>query len=259
MTKDVAQLVFVGVNEAHTGLYTCRTENPRNVPENRRKRNKYEMVSQPEESVTTRQCVFKIWSENLTVHVKWYEGPEVGYQTNTMALGENCANLTYSSMRAANTRICGCKVFIRRINLTDTGNSMQGTVPSCDPGTPQTNVTEKTRTGFKFFLCIIFGLAIGTLFYMPIIGLVLWECRRNRKGKLTSSQVAEGNQLSTAAPVTGTEDQTYANLKFEKKGTKSASSEVIYTEIKPSQQKQSSGDAGASHAGVDVSPEEEGK
>lgn len=47
-----------------------------------------------------------------------------------------------------------------------------------------------------------------------------------------------------AAPMTETEDFTYANLKFEKKGTKAASSsDVVYTEIKPLQQKQSSGDA----------------
>ncbi|KAM6064613.1 uncharacterized protein LJ206_013345 isoform 2-T2 [Theristicus caerulescens] len=94
---------------------------------------------------------------------------------------------------------------------------------------------------------------------MPVIGLLLWQCKRKRKGKLTSRQAAEGNQLSTAAPVTGTEDLTYANLKFEKKGTKPASSDVVYTEIKPSQQKQSGGDAGAANAGVDVSPEGESK
>lgn len=62
-----------------------------------------------------------------------------------------------------------------------------------------------------------------------------------------------------AAPVTGTEDLTYANLKFEKKGTGSASSNVIYTEIKPLQQKQSGGDGSAACTEVDVSPKEEGK
>lgn len=62
-----------------------------------------------------------------------------------------------------------------------------------------------------------------------------------------------------ASPVTGTKDLTYANLKFEKKGTNPTSSNVIYTEIKALQQKQGSGDAGAANAGVDVSPEGEGK
>lgn len=62
-----------------------------------------------------------------------------------------------------------------------------------------------------------------------------------------------------AAPVTGTEDLTYANLKFEKKGTKPTSSDIIYTEIKPLQQQQKSRDAGAADAGVDVSPEGGGK
>lgn len=60
-----------------------------------------------------------------------------------------------------------------------------------------------------------------------------------------------------AAPVTGTEDLTYANLMFEKKGKKPTSSDVVYTEIKPSQQKQSGGDAGAANAAVDASPEGE--
>ncbi|XP_019330526.1 PREDICTED: uncharacterized protein LOC109279826 [Aptenodytes forsteri] len=130
----------------------------------------------------------------------------------------------------------------------------------CGPGAPQTNVTEKeTWTGLSFLPCVIFGLAVGTLLYMPIICLLLWQCRRNRKGKLTSRQVAEGNQLSTASPVTGTEDLTYVNLEFEKKGTNPTSSDVVYTEIKALQQKQSSRDAGAANAGVDVSPEGEGK
>lgn len=62
-----------------------------------------------------------------------------------------------------------------------------------------------------------------------------------------------------AARVTGTEDLTYVNLKFEKKGSKPSASDVVYTEIKPSQQKQSSRDAGAASEGVDVSPEGEGK
>lgn len=59
--------------------------------------------------------------------------------------------------------------------------------------------------------------------------------------------------------MTGTEDLTYANLNFEKKGTGPASSNVIYTEIKPSQQKQSAGDDSAATTEVDVSLNEEGK
>lgn len=62
-----------------------------------------------------------------------------------------------------------------------------------------------------------------------------------------------------AAPVTGTEDLTYANLNFEKKGTGSASSNVIYTEIKPSQQQHSGEDDHTASTEVDVSPNEEGK
>lgn len=62
-----------------------------------------------------------------------------------------------------------------------------------------------------------------------------------------------------AALVTGTEDLTYANLKFEKKRTKPTSSEVLYTDIKSLPQKQSGGDASAAKAGVGVSPNGEGK
>ncbi|XP_072728751.1 uncharacterized protein [Ciconia boyciana] len=208
--KGSAQLIVTNVKKAHTRTYTCRMENTRNISENRHsKPNNQGTVSQPEESVITMECRFKIWSEDLMVHVKWYKpaGLEERNQTNTMALGENCTNLTSPGVRAANMGICGCRVFITGTNLTDTGNSMQGTVPR----------------------------------------------------KLTSRQVVEGNQLSMAAPVIGTEDLTYANLKFEKNGTKPTSSDIIYTKIKPSQQKQSGGDASAANTGVDVSPEGEGK
>lgn len=37
--------------------------------------------------------------------------------------------------------------------------------------------------GLYYPLCIIFGLAVGTLLYMPIICFLLWQRRRNRKGK----------------------------------------------------------------------------
>lgn len=37
--------------------------------------------------------------------------------------------------------------------------------------------------GLYYPLCIIFGLAVGTLLYMPIISFLLWQRRRNRKGK----------------------------------------------------------------------------
>lgn len=59
--------------------------------------------------------------------------------------------------------------------------------------------------------------------------------------------------------MTGNEDLTYANLNFEKTGTGPASSHVIYTEIKPSQQKQSGGDGSAASTEVDISPKEEVK
>jgi len=60
-----------------------------------------------------------------------------------------------------------------------------------------------------------------------------------------------------AAPVMGTEDVTYANLKFEKRTAPTACN-VVYTEMKPPQQKQGGGDAGAADAGVDASPQGEG-
>ncbi|KAM6057810.1 uncharacterized protein VSU04_009892 [Chlamydotis macqueenii] len=113
--------------------------------------------------------------------------------------------------------------------------------------------------GFNFPLCIVFGIAGATLLYMPIIVLLLWQRRRNKQGELTSRQVVEGTQLSTAASVTGTEDLTYANIKFEKKGTKPASSDVVYSEIKPPQQKQSSEGVNDANTEVDVSPKGEGK
>ncbi|XP_041256752.1 uncharacterized protein LOC121333972 isoform X2 [Onychostruthus taczanowskii] len=253
-------------------------------------------TSQMVKPVTTVQL--EIGLENLTVQVKWYN-PEclerenqtntvflgencmnftssnlctahtgicvsgvfsttpnstgAGNQTNTVFLGENCRNFTNSSLCTACTGICVCRVFITRPNSTGTGNSTQAADLSCGCAGPQTDVTGKIWTGL---LCILLGLAVGTLLYMPVIGFLLWQCRRNRTGELMSGEVAEGNQ---AAPVTGTEDLTYANLNFEKKGTGSASSNVIYTEIKPLQQKQSGGDGSAACTEVDVSPKEEGK
>ncbi|XP_053809195.1 uncharacterized protein LOC128793807 isoform X2 [Vidua chalybeata] len=178
---------------------------------------------------------------------------DAGNQTNTLLLGENCVNFTSSNLCTACTGICGCRVFITRPNSTDTGNSTQAADRSCGCPGPQTDVTGKIWTGLNLLLCILLGLAVGTLLYMPVIGFLLWQCRRNRTGELMSGEVAEGNQ---AASVTGTEDLTYANLNFEKKGTASASSNVIYTEIKPLQQKQSGGDGSAASTEVDVSPKE---
>ncbi|PKU42409.1 hypothetical protein llap_7302 [Limosa lapponica baueri] len=258
------QLVCTSVNKSHTGTYTCRMENTRNVSEDRLCKEN-EDGRQAEESDTTMDCRFKIWLENLTV--KWYKPAdlEVGNQNNTTALGKNC---TSPSMDQSNMGICECRVSITRLNLTDTGNGTQGTVPSCDPRAPQNSVTKKDEqqggnqilmfSGRNFLLCVLFGLAVGTLLYMPIIGILLCQCQKNRKGKLIAMQVVEGDQLSMAAPVTGTEELTYANLKFERE-TKPTSSDVIYTKIKPLQQKQGGGDAGAANAEVDVFPEGEGK
>lgn len=62
-----------------------------------------------------------------------------------------------------------------------------------------------------------------------------------------------------AAPVTETEDLTYANLNFENKATGPTTSNVIYTEIKPLQQKHSGGDGSAASQDVNACPKEEGK
>lgn len=198
-----------------------------------------------------------ITMKNLMVQVKWCEPKhlEGGNQTSTEVLGENCMNFTSSNVSTACTGICVCRILITRPNLMDTGNSTQAADLRCDSAEPQTGVTGKIWTGFNL-LCILLGLAVGTLLYMPVIGFLLWQCRRNRTGELMSREVAEGNQ---AAPVTGTEDMTYANLNFEKKGTGPASSKVIYTEIKPPQQKRSGGDDSAASTEVDVYPKEEGK
>ncbi|XP_065497267.1 uncharacterized protein LOC135992198 [Caloenas nicobarica] len=285
MEQRFSWLLFRNVNKAHTGTYACGMKSTGNMFMNRhsdqnpgngnkatsaqssRKEGEQEgTVSQLEESDVPMDCRFKIWSEDLIVHVRWYKtaGLQMGNQAHTMALEENCTKLTSSDKSAASMGICGCRVFVTRINSTDTGNGTQEAVPTYDPGALQTNVTEKKTwtvlcAGLHYPVCIIFGLVVGTLLYMPIICFLLWQHRKNRKGKLASREVAEENQLSTAAPVTGTEDLTYANLKFEKKGTKPTSSDIVYTEIKPLQQQQKSEDAGPADAGVDVSPEGDGK
>lgn len=79
------------------------------------------------------ECTFQILLENHTLHVKsWYKdaGLEMGSQTSTTALGENCTNLTSIGMHAANMKICGCAVLVTKINSTGTVNGTEGTVPS---------------------------------------------------------------------------------------------------------------------------------
>lgn len=94
---------------------------------------------------------------------------------------------------------------------------------------------------------------------MPVIVFLLWQRTRNRTGELLGEEVPEDHQISTAAPVTETEDLTYANLNFENKATGPTTSNVIYTEIKPLQQKQSGGDGSAATKDVNACPKEEGK
>ncbi|XP_053935048.1 uncharacterized protein LOC128853517 [Cuculus canorus] len=149
-----------------------------------KKPQKTETVSHPTESLITVECRFRIWLENITVHVEWYKTVclDVGNPTDTLSLGENCTNLTSLGVHAADVGICGCKVFITKINLTDTGNGTQGTGPDFGLGAPQTNGTKKeTWTGLNFFLCIVCGLVVATLLYVPVIVFLLWQRRRNRK------------------------------------------------------------------------------
>lgn len=91
-----------------------------------------EIVSQLGESDISMECKFKIWSENLVVHVRWYKHAslEMKNQIDTVALGEKSTKLTSSGKSAASTEICGCSVFGTRINSTDTEYGTQQTVPS---------------------------------------------------------------------------------------------------------------------------------
>lgn len=88
---------------------------------------------------------------------------------------------------------------------------------------------------------------------VPVEKILAWEMQKGKPGLCSLFSSLQ------AAPVTGTEDLTYANLKFEKKGPKPTSSDIVYTEIKPLQQQQKSGDAGAADTGMDVSPKGDGK
>lgn len=84
-------------------------------------------VSQAEEADITLEYKF-----SLTGHVKWYKAAvlEVRDQTSATALGEDSANLSSPGTAAASTGICGCQVFITRINWTGTGNDTQRAGPS---------------------------------------------------------------------------------------------------------------------------------
>ncbi|XP_062356140.1 uncharacterized protein LOC134048415 isoform X2 [Cinclus cinclus] len=162
-----------------------------------------------------------------------------GNGTQTTVLRKNRMNFSSSGPCIACTEISVCRISITGPNLTDAGNSTQATVLN--------------------FLCILLGLAVGTLLHMPVIGFLLWQRRRNRTGELLSEEVAEKNQTSMAALVTEAEDLTYANLNFEMKVTEPTSSNIIYTKIKPLQQKQSGGDDSAASKDVNVYSKEEGE
>lgn len=88
--------------------------------------------------------------------------------------------------------------------------------------------------------------------------LCQWKCirRGDTERKAKALLIALSLQV---APVRETEDLTYANLNFENKVTGPTSSNVIYTEVKPLQQKQSGGDGGAASKDVNACPKEEGK
>ncbi|KAF2984189.1 hypothetical protein EK904_013323, partial [Melospiza melodia maxima] len=177
----------------------------------------------------------KIDLENLTVQVKWHnpECLEGKNQTNTECLGEKCMNFTSSNLGTAHTGICVSEVVITRPNSTDAGN--------------QTNTVFLSGKCTNFTSSSLCRVCTGICVCRAFI------TRPN------STDAGNSTQAANLTPVTGTEDLTYANLKFEKKGIGSASSNVIYTEIKPLQQKQSGGDGSAACTEVDVSPKEEGK
>ncbi|XP_016156577.1 PREDICTED: uncharacterized protein LOC101821268 [Ficedula albicollis] len=213
------------------------------------------------------------------VSIKRPNSTDSGSSTQRAVLRENCMNFSSSNLCTACTEICVCRVSIKRPNSTDSGSSTQRAVlrENCmnfSSSSLSTTCTEicvctvsitrpdLTDTGSSIvlnLLCILLGLAGGTLLHMPVIGFLLWQRTRNRTGELLSEEVAEENQTSTAAPVTETEDLTYASLNFEKKGTGPVSSNVIYTAVKPLQQKQSGGDDNAASKDVNVCPEDEGK
>ncbi|XP_032925693.1 uncharacterized protein LOC117001445 isoform X2 [Catharus ustulatus] len=202
-----------------------------------------------------------------------------GNCTQGAVVRENCMNFSMSTMCAACTEIPVCGVSITTPNLTDTGNCTRRTVlrencknfsissmcaacteiSVCTVSITRPNSTDTGTSTLLNLLCILLGLAIGTLLHMPVIGFLLWQRTRNRTGELLGEEGAEENRISMVAPVRETEDLTYANLNFENKVTGPTSSNVIYTEVKPLQQKQSGGDGSAASKDVNACPKEEGK
>ncbi|XP_014744512.1 PREDICTED: uncharacterized protein LOC106860915 isoform X2 [Sturnus vulgaris] len=195
----------------------------------------------------------KICLENLTVQVKCYnpECLEGEIRTNTVVLVENSMNFSISKLCTACTEIPVCRVSITRPNSTDTGNSTQRAVVG--ENCMNFSISSLCTACTEISVCRV---SITT----PNLTDTGNSTQAAVLRDLLSEEVAEENQTSTAAPVTETEDLTYANLNFEKgKGTGPASSNVIYTEIKSLQQKQSGGDGSAANTDVDVYPKEEGK
>ncbi|XP_062356142.1 uncharacterized protein LOC134048415 isoform X3 [Cinclus cinclus] len=216
-----------------------------------------------------------------------------GSSTQTAILREKCMNFSSSGPCIACTEICVCRVSITGPNSTYPGNGTQTTVlrknrmnfsssgpciacteicvcrvsitgpNSTYPGNgTQTTVLRKNRMNFSSSGPCIACTEISVC-RISITGPNLTDAGNSTQAtvlrELLSEEVAEKNQTSMAALVTEAEDLTYANLNFEMKVTEPTSSNIIYTKIKPLQQKQSGGDDSAASKDVNVYSKEEGE
>ncbi|XP_048814250.1 uncharacterized protein LOC125699112 [Lagopus muta] len=228
-----SNFTFTSVNEKHAGNYTCKMKTCP-IAENKNRPCKNHKAK---DTCGKRNplCWFMLWTENKTMHVKWWTCPEP--PDNCLEHSKAHHSDSHGSMDAASAEPMVCTVSSR--SFTGTENATQGMAPSSDPKTSPTREPQIQEGLIAIiYLYAIPGLVVVTLFLLLCILVCL--CRRKQKdakGTPESKHAAEMNQLSTPPPAPQTEDLTYAKLIFERTGAIPAASEVVYTEIKPLQKK----------------------
>ncbi|XP_042733122.1 uncharacterized protein LOC122183313 isoform X3 [Lagopus leucura] len=121
-------------------------------------------------------CWFMLWTENKTMHVKWWTCPEP--PDNCLEHSKAHHSDSHGSMDAASAEPIVCTVSSR--SFTGTENATRGMAPSSDPKTSPTREPQIQEGLIAIiYLYAIPGLVVVTLFLLLCILVCL--CRRKQK------------------------------------------------------------------------------
>lgn len=240
-----SNLTFTSVDEKYAGNYTCKMRISRcvggknkNCPcKSHKATGTYggELGGQPKTSASIVLCMFMVWAENMTMHVRWWTCPEL--PGDPVEHGKVHHSNSHGSTDAASAEPTVHTV--SSSSFTGTENATQGMAPSSDP---ETSPTREPQT-WQDLIAIVYMYAIPGLvvvILLLLLCILVCLCRRNQrnaKGTPESKHAAEMSQLSTPPPAPQAEDVTYAKLIFDRSGVMPEASEVVYTEIKLLQKK----------------------